>query len=207
MSCVTPPGAPSGPVPAGRRKMGEAWFPARRYDGGTGDPRREGDSDQGAITMAITPSLWFNGNAEEAMHYYVSVFPNSEVLGITRYTAAGPGPEGEVMTVDFRLDGLEFTGINAGPEFSFTEAVSFVIPCETQAEVDAYWEKLTDGGEPGPCGWLKDRFGLSWQVVPNALTELLAAGDPERAARVTQAMLQMSKLDIAALQQAWEGAA
>lgn len=157
--------------------------------------------------MPITPSLWFNGNAEEATEFYVSVFPNSEILGVTRYTAAGPGPEGEVMTTHFRLDGLEFTGINAGPEFPFTEAVSFVIPCETQEDVDYYWERLTAGGEPGLCGWLKDRFGLSWQVVPNALTEMLEAGDPERAASVTRAMLRMSKLDIATLRRAWEAPA
>lgn len=145
----------------------------------------------------INPSLWFNGNAEEAMNTYVSIFPNSEVLGVTRYTEAGPGPEGSVLTANFRLDGLEFTGINAGPEFPFTEAVSFVITCETQEDIDYYWEKLVDGGEPGPCGWLKDRFGLSWQVVPAEMGELM--GNPATAASVTQAMFQMQKLDIAAL--------
>jgi predicted 3-demethylubiquinone-9 3-methyltransferase (glyoxalase superfamily) len=153
----------------------------------------------------ITPSLWFDNNAEEAANFYVSVFDDAEVLNVTRYTEAGPGPEGTAVTVSFRLNGQEFVGINGGPEFSFTEAVSFMINCETQDEVDHYWEKLTDGGEPVQCGWLKDRFGLSWQVVPKVLGELLADEDPGKAKRVTEAMLKMVKLDIAGLQAAYEG--
>lgn len=153
----------------------------------------------------ITPFLWFDDNAEEATNFYVSIFKNSEVLGISRYGEAGPGAAGTVMTISFRLDGQEFVALNGGPEFKFTEAISFVIDCASQEEVDELWDKLSEGGEKGPCGWLKDKFGLSWQVVPSVLTEMLQDTDHERANRVMQAMLQMTKIDIATLQQAYEG--
>ena len=154
------------------------------------------------MTQKITPFLWFNNRAEEVMNFYVSVFENSEVLGVTRYGEGGPMPAGTVMTASFRLDGQRFTALNGGPQFTFTEAVSFVIDCKDQEEVYYYWDKLTDGGEPGPCGWLKDRFGLSWQVVPTRLPELLQDPDRDKADRVMQAMMGMGKLDIAALESA-----
>jgi predicted 3-demethylubiquinone-9 3-methyltransferase (glyoxalase superfamily) len=156
--------------------------------------------------QTISPFLWFDTQAEEAASFYVSVFPNSRILDVTRYTAAGPGPEGRAMTVVFEVNGLRMTALNGGPHFKFSEAVSFVAPCETQAEVDSYWEKLTaGGGEPGQCGWLKDRFGLSWQVTPNALPEVLGGPDQEGARRATAAMLKMTKLDIAELRRAYAG--
>lgn len=155
------------------------------------------------MTQKITPYLWFDNNAEEAMTFYVSVFRNSEVLSVSRYGEAGPGPEGTVMMATFRLDGQEFMALNGGPQFTFTEAISFLINCETQEEVDYYWDKLSAGGEPGPCGWLKDQFGLSWQVIPSILGKLLQDEDRVKANRVTQAMLQMSKIDIAKLQEAY----
>ncbi|MEA2597145.1 MAG: hypothetical protein QOF01_3614 [Thermomicrobiales bacterium] len=154
------------------------------------------------MTQKITPFLWFDDQAEEATNFYVSVFKNSEVLGTSRYGEAGPGAPGTVMTTSFRLDGQEFIALNGGPMFKFTEAVSFSIDCGDQEEVDYYWEKLSEGGEEGPCGWLKDRYGLSWQVVPRVLNELLEDPDREKANRVMQAMLQMGKLDIAKLEQA-----
>lgn len=155
---------------------------------------------------AITPNLWFDGNAEEAAAFYVSVFPNSRIVHVARYTAAGPGEPGTVMTVAFELDGQRFVGINGGPQFSFDEAVSFQIDCADQAEVDHYWERLLDGGgQESQCGWLKDRFGLSWQVVPTGMAELFDDPDPERARRAMAAMLQMRKLDVAALQRAADG--
>ena len=150
----------------------------------------------------ITPFLWFNDNAEEAVNLYVSIFKNSKVLSVSRYTEGAPRPAGMVMSVTFQLDGQQFMALNGGPEYKFTEAVSFYVACETQAEVDTYWDRLTEGGEPGPCGWLKDRFGLSWQIVPTALGELLGDPDPKKAQRVMEAMLRMSKLDIKALQAA-----
>lgn len=153
----------------------------------------------------IVPNLWFDTQAEEAAEFYVSIFPNSRVTEITRYTEAGPGPAGSVLTVNFELDGQLFTGINGGPQFPFTEAVSFVIGCADQAELDHYWERLTDGGQEVQCGWLKDRYGLSWQVVPAGWEELMNDPDPERAARATAAMLGMVKLDIAALEAAADG--
>ena len=155
----------------------------------------------------ITPFLWFDDQAEEAMNFYVSVFKNSKVLGVSRYGDAGPGAKGSVMTASFELNGQEFTALNGGPQnFGFTEAISFLVDCEDQKEVDTLWEKLTaDGGEPGPCGWLKDKYGLSWQIVPRALTELLGDKDPVKAQRVMQAMLKMSKIDVSQLQQAYEG--
>jgi len=154
----------------------------------------------------ITPFLWFDSQAEEAAKLYVSIFKNSKILGLTRYSEVGPGPAGSVMTVNFVLDGQEFTALNAGPQFKFTEAISFVIHCKTQDEVDYYWEKLTaDGGQESMCGWLKDKFGLSWQVVPDALFELLADKDPQKSKRVMNAMLQMKKIDIPKLREAHEG--
>ena len=158
------------------------------------------------MNRKITPFLWFDDKAEEATNFYVSIFKNSEILSVNRYGPAGPGPEGTVMTTSFRLDGLGFMALNGGPEFKFTEAVSFYIDCESQEEVDYFWDRLTEGGEPGPCGWLKDKFGLSWQVIPSTLGELLQDPDRERAGRVMQAMLQMGKIDVAKLQQAYDQA-
>lgn len=158
------------------------------------------------MAQKITPCLWFNGNAEEAVNFYVSVFKNAEVLGTERYTEVGPGEPGSVVTVTFRLDGQEFVALNGGPEFTFSEAISFIIDCESQAEVDEYWAKLTEGGEPGPCGWLKDKFGVSWQVVPRVLNEMLQDEDRERADRVMRAMLQMGKIEVDELQRAYQGA-
>jgi predicted 3-demethylubiquinone-9 3-methyltransferase (glyoxalase superfamily) len=154
----------------------------------------------------ITPFLWFDDQVEEAMAFYTSVFENSRILSVSRYGKAGPGPEGAVMTATFELDGQRFMALNGGPLFRFTEAVSLFVNCETQDEVDRLWETLSDGGEQGQCGWLKDRFGLSWQIVPSALGTMLADEDPERARRVMGAMLEMSKIDIATLEQAYEGA-
>jgi predicted 3-demethylubiquinone-9 3-methyltransferase (glyoxalase superfamily) len=152
---------------------------------------------------SITPNLWFDDDAEEAAAFYVSVFPNSKIGSISRYTDAGPGAAGTVLAVDFELDGQRFTGINGGPAFTFDEAVSFSIECADQAEVDFYWDSLTaDGGEESQCGWLKDRFGLSWQVVPTGFEELMAGPDQERAARAMAAVLGMKKLDIAAIEAA-----
>jgi predicted 3-demethylubiquinone-9 3-methyltransferase (glyoxalase superfamily) len=150
----------------------------------------------------ITPFLWFNDQAEEAAHFYVSVFRNSKVKAVTRYGDAGPGPKGSAMTVNLELDGQEFTALNGGPQFPFTEAVSFVVHCDTQQDVDAYWEKLTDGGRASQCGWLKDKYGLSWQIVPKALPRLLQQSDPKKAQRVVQALMTMTKIDIAQLEQA-----
>jgi len=152
----------------------------------------------------ITPNLWFDTQAEEAANFYVSIFENSEILHVAHYGEAGPGPEGTVVTVEFRLDGQEVLAINGGPEFTFSEALSFAIDCATQDEVDYYWEKLTEGGSPGPCGWLKDKYGFSWQVVPTMLSDLMRTGDPEKVNRMTKAMYQMSKLDIAQLQAAYD---
>jgi predicted 3-demethylubiquinone-9 3-methyltransferase (glyoxalase superfamily) len=153
----------------------------------------------------ITPNLWFDTEAEEAAGFYTSIFKNSRIVNVTHYTAAGPRPAGMVMTVEFELDGQRFVGINGGPEFTFDEAVSLQIDCETQDDVDYYWERLSAGGEEGPCGWLKDRYGLSWQVVPTGMEELFADPDPGRVERATQAMLGMRKLDIAALRRAADG--
>ena len=154
----------------------------------------------------ITPFLWFDNQAEQAARFYTSVFENSKVGKVVRYAAGSPGPTGSVMTVEFTLDGLEFTALNGGPEFQFTEAVSFVVRCETQKEIDYYWDALLAGGTPSQCGWLKDQFGLSWQIVPNALLELIGSSDPAKAQRVSQAMLKMVKLDIEGLKKAAEQA-
>ncbi|WP_447035243.1 VOC family protein [Streptomyces sp. DSM 118878] len=147
----------------------------------------------------ITPNLWFDMQSEEAATFYCSVFPNSSIKNVSHYGEDAPRPAGTVMTVEFELDGNPFTAINGGPEFQFTEAVSFTIDCADQQEVDHYWSKLAEGGEEGPCGWLKDKYGLSWQVIPAALTELLGDPDPARAQRATQAMFGMKKLDVAGL--------
>ena len=151
---------------------------------------------------AITPSLWFDGNLEEAAQFYTSIFPNSSIEQLNRYTEAGPGTPGEVAFGTFVLDGARFVGINGGPEFRFSEAVSFMVHCKDQDEVDYYWNRLVDGGEESQCGWLKDRFGLSWQIVPDRLSELIADADPARAAAVTRAMLGMGKIVIAELEHA-----
>ena len=154
----------------------------------------------------ITPSLWFDGNLEEAAEFYTSVFPNSSIGTFARYTEAGPGTPGEVVSGTFVLDGQEFVGINGGPEFPFSEAVSFVVDCADQDEVDYYWNRLVDGGEESQCGWLKDRFGLSWQIIPRRLHELLGDADPVRAAAATTAMLGMRKIVVADLEDAVRGA-
>ena len=154
----------------------------------------------------ITPYLWFNDQAEEAMNFYVSLFKNSKVINVARYGRGGPGPEGTVMTATFQLDGQEFMALNGGPLYSFTEAISFLVHCETQQEVDELWAKLTDGGEEGRCGWLKDRFGVSWQIIPNALGDMLQDKDPQKAQRVMQAMLQMNKIDTKVLKEAYDRA-
>ena len=159
------------------------------------------------MQQQITPSLWFDTEAEEAAAFYTSVFPNSRVLNVARYTEAGPRPAGSVMTVEFELNGNRFIAINGGPQFKFDEAVSFTITCDDQEELDHYWERLSDGGEEGPCGWLKDKFGLSWQVVPAGMEEVFGDPDPERARRAMEAMFRMRKLDIAALRRAAEGVA
>jgi predicted 3-demethylubiquinone-9 3-methyltransferase (glyoxalase superfamily) len=152
----------------------------------------------------ISPFLWFDTQAEEAAKFYVSIFNNSRVLKINRYGEAGPGPEGSVMTVEFELDGLQFIALNGGPQFKFTEAVSFSVDCKTQEEVDEFWEKLSAGGEQGPCGWLKDKYGLSWQINPTVLGEMLSDPDPAKSKRVMEAMLQMKKIDIAGLKKAYD---
>ena len=153
----------------------------------------------------ITPFLWFDNQAEEAMNFYVSIFPNSKAGDISRYGESGPGPKGTVMIAQFQLDGQEFTALNGGPNFKFTEAISFVVNCETQEEIDYYWEKLLQGGQEQQCGWLKDKFGLSWQIVPTVFIEMMKKGDPAQTERLMKAVMQMVKLDIPALQRAYEG--
>ena len=152
----------------------------------------------------ITTFLWFDDKAEEAANLYVSLFKNSKIESMSRYGDAGPGPKGSVMVVQFQLDGQRFTALNGGPIFKFTEAISLMVNCETQEEVDRLWEKLSEGGKKDHCGWLKDKYGLSWQIVPTALGKLMSDPDREKAARVTRAMLQMNKLDISALQKAYD---
>ena len=153
----------------------------------------------------ISPFLWFDHQAEEAMHFYVSIFKNSKVLGLTRYGEAGPGPAGSVMIASFELEGQQFTALNGGPQFKFTEAISFVVDCRDQADVDVLWDKLSAGGEAGQCGWLKDKFGLSWQIVPTVLIEQINDPDPEKSTRVMRAMFEMTRIDIAKLQKAYQG--
>ncbi|AWC24135.1 3-demethylubiquinone-9 3-methyltransferase [Aminobacter sp. MSH1] len=153
----------------------------------------------------ITPFLWFDNQAEEAVNFYISVFRNAKVGKVTRYGEAGPGPVGSVMVAEFELEGTRFTALNGGPMFKFTEAISMVVDCKDQAEVDHFWDRLSEGGQPGQCGWLKDRFGLSWQIVPEALPRLLGDPDPAKAGRVMQAMLQMTRIEVAKLEKAYAG--
>jgi predicted 3-demethylubiquinone-9 3-methyltransferase (glyoxalase superfamily) len=150
----------------------------------------------------ITPCLWFDTDGEDAAKLYTSIVPNSRITNIMRHGSAGPGPEGSVLTVEFELDGQAFVALNGGPQFTFSEAISFQISCDSQDEVDEYWSKLAEGGEEGPCGWLKDRFGLSWQIIPKRLPELLGDPDREKSQRVMAAMLEMRKIDIAGLERA-----
>jgi predicted 3-demethylubiquinone-9 3-methyltransferase (glyoxalase superfamily) len=153
----------------------------------------------------IVPFLWFDDQAEEAMNHYISIFPDSKVVSVMRYGDAGPGPSGSVMGGTFQLAGQQFMALNGGPMFKFTEAISLYVNCEKQEELDELWQKLSEGGEESRCGWLKDKYGLSWQIIPTALGELLQDPDPEKANRVMQAMLQMGKIDIAGLRRAYEG--
>ena len=153
----------------------------------------------------IVPNLWFDTEAEEAANHYTSIFKDSEIVNVTHYGEAGPREAGLVMTVTFRIQGQEFTGINGGPEFKFDEAISFLVNCESQEEVDYYWDRLGEGGEEGVCGWLKDRFGVSWQIVPTAFEEMIQDEDSEKVNRAMSAMLQMKKLDIATLKKAFDG--
>ena len=152
----------------------------------------------------IRPFLWFNDNAEEAVNFYVATFKNSKVLSMNRYGEAGPGPKGSVMSATFVLEGQEFLALNGGPKYKFTPAISLFVNCETQAEVDELWAKLTAGGKEDACGWLTDKFGLSWQIIPSALMRMMGDKDPKKAAKVMQAMLKMVKIDIAALQKAYD---
>lgn len=153
----------------------------------------------------ITPFLWFDGNAEEAMNFYTSIFKNSKIGSVTRYGDAGPGPKGSVMSATFQLEGQEFMALNGGPAFTFSPAISFFVNCETQEEVDAFWEKLSEGGEKLRCGWLKDKYGLSWQIIPTALGKMLHDKDAGKSKRVMEAMLKMDKIDIKRLKQAYDG--
>jgi predicted 3-demethylubiquinone-9 3-methyltransferase (glyoxalase superfamily) len=154
---------------------------------------------------ALTTCLWFDTQGEEAAHFYLGIFNDSKLGRIGRYTDAGPGPAGSVMVVEFELNGQKFVALNGGPQFTFNESISFQIPCADQAEVDYYWSRLSEGGQEVACGWLKDRYGVSWQVVPTAVIDLIGDPDPEKAARASKAMLSMTKLDIAAIQQAYAG--
>jgi len=153
----------------------------------------------------IKPFFWFDNNAEEAVKFYTSIFKNSKINTMTRYEEAGPFPKGTVMVASFEIEGQQFMALNGGPMFKFTEAISFLVECANQQEVDELWEKLSAGGQKSQCGWLKDKFGVSWQIVPSVLGKLMSDKDPQKVARVTQAMLQMGKLDIAALQKAYDG--
>lgn len=153
----------------------------------------------------ITPFLWFDNNAEEAVNFYTSIFKNSKIGQVRRYGEAGPGPQGSVMTATFQIEGQEFMALNGGPAFKFSPAISFFVNCATQEEVDELWEKLSAGGEMMQCGWLKDKFGVTWQIIPKALGELLGDKDPQKSQRVMQAMMKMIKIDVAALKRAYEG--
>ena len=155
-----------------------------------------------AAKQKITTFLWFDDNAEEAMKHYVSIFKNSKILSVTRNGKAGPGPAGTVLVGSFRIEGQEFTALNGGPQFKFTEAISLVVNCDSQKEVDYFWTKLSAGGAPSQCGWLKDKFGLSWQIVPRVMIKLLQDKNPAKSQRAMQAMMQMTKIDIAELQRA-----
>jgi predicted 3-demethylubiquinone-9 3-methyltransferase (glyoxalase superfamily) len=158
------------------------------------------------LPLRIVPCLWFDHEAEEAARFYISVFENSRIVEVTHYPEGSPRPAGMVMTVDFELDGERLTAFNGGPEVTFDEAISLQVVCQTQEEIDYYWQRLCDGGEEGPCGWLTDRYGLSWQVVPAEMAEIFSDVDPARAQRATQAMLAMGKIDLGALRAAAEGA-
>ena len=158
-----------------------------------------------AGAQKIVTFLWFDGNAEEAASHYTSIFKNSKILSVSRYGDAGPGPKGQAMTVTFQLEGQQFIALNGGPQFKFTEAISLLVNCDTQQEVDELWSELGAGGEEGPCGWLKDKFGLSWQIIPTALPRLLGDRDPAKAGRVMEAMLKMKKIEIPRLEQAYAG--
>src|SRR5215813_10245061 len=160
---------------------------------------------KGDYMQKITPFLWFDGNAEEAMNFYISIFKNSKVVNVARYGEAGPGPKGTVMTAKFELNGQEFVALNRGPQFTFTEAISFVVNCETQQEVDELWEKLSEDGGESRCGWLKDKYGLSWQIVPTILGKLMTDPDPQKSKRVMEAMLKMEKIVIDDLKRAYDG--
>jgi predicted 3-demethylubiquinone-9 3-methyltransferase (glyoxalase superfamily) len=156
-------------------------------------------------TDGFTTCLWFDGQAEEAANHYASIFQDAKIGRIGRYTEAGPGPPGSVLAVEFELNGQKFVAINGGPQFTFNEAISFQIYCDDQRELDDYWDRLSEGGEPGQCGWLKDRYGVSWQVIPAGLIDMIGDADPKKARRTTEAMLAMTKLDIAALERAYAG--
>jgi len=171
----------------------------------TGAAATSRDAQVQTRPQKITTFLWFNNNAEEAANFYVSVFKNSRIINATRYGEVGPGPKGTVMTIDFELDGQRFAGLNGGPQFKFTEAISLVVHCKTQEEVDYFWEKLSEGGEKVECGWLKDKFGLFWQVTPDILLELLQDRDTQKSQRVMKAMMQMKKIDIEGLKRAAQG--
>jgi predicted 3-demethylubiquinone-9 3-methyltransferase (glyoxalase superfamily) len=163
------------------------------------------DKEDQMTTEGFTTCLWFDGQAEEAANHYMSIFKNSKLGRIGRYTEAGPGPAGSVLAVEFELNGQQFVGLNGGPQFTFNEAISFQIFCEDQEEIDYYWSRLSEDGEESVCGWLKDKYGVSWQVIPAGLVDMLGDPDPEKAKRTTEAMLAMSKLDIAALERAYAG--
>jgi len=166
---------------------------------------RQSNARTQPTTQKITTFLWFNDNAEEAVNFYVSVFKNSKVLKTVRYGEVGPGPKGKVMTIEFELDGEKFVALNGGPEFKFTEAISLMVHCETQEEIDYYWNKLSADPASEQCGWLKDKFGVSWQIVPVDMNEMLASTDSEKVARVTEAFLKMKKFDIAKLREVYQG--
>lgn len=157
------------------------------------------------VSNGFTTCLWFDGKAQEAAEFYVSVFPGGRIDRVMRYTEAGPGEPGSVLAVEFEINGQRFMGLNGGPEFQFTEAISFVIDCEDQAEVDHYWAVLSEGGQEQPCGWVKDKFGVSWQVTPTRLMDMVTDVDPEKARRATEAMLKMTKIDLAEIEKAYVG--
>jgi len=171
----------------------------------SGTVATSGDERAHSQTQKITTFLWFDNNAEEAVDFYTSVFKNSRVIGSSRYGDAGPGPKGTIMTIDFELEGVRYAALNGGPNFKFTEAVSLVVNCQTQEEVDYYWEKLSEGGQKIECGWLKDKFGLAWQITPILLIEQLLSDDQQKVDRVMKAMMQMKKLDIEGIRKAAEG--
>jgi predicted 3-demethylubiquinone-9 3-methyltransferase (glyoxalase superfamily) len=169
--------------------------------------KRARENERERFMQKIVPFLWFDGKAEEAAHFYTSIFKNSKIGRVTRYGEAGPGPKGAVMSATFQLAGQEFIALNGGPQFTFSPAISLFVNCETQEEVDELWEKLSAGGKKNRCGWLQDKFGVSWQIIPTALGKLMSDPDPEKSSRVMKAMLQMEKLDIRGLQQAYENRA